>query len=575
MQTIKQINYLLEKKYKLYTVFVLLVIIIGSFVELLGVSMILPIVNLALDPEEVQNNIFCRIIAGLTGKTKVNEILLLIIFSTILVYILKSVYLVWMNFIINRYSMKVRTNIAMKLLTTYMKQPYSYFLHKNTSEIIRSINIDTTNFHSVISNIMYAISYGLTCAFLVLYLCKTNIRMTLMVAALLAFCAVGILGMVQKKVRKLGRENQYLVAEMIKYIEEAFTGIKEVKVLNKENFFIELCRKIYEDTANVGRKAVLYNTIPKHLIEAVSIIGILMYMVINIVGTGNFTSLIPQLSVFAVAAIRLLPSVNALYAYINAVAYNRASVELLYNDVKESESLQDVIFKGDADEEWNLRDKIEVRDVCFAYNETTVVLDGINLEIAAGTSVALIGTSGGGKTTLADVVLGVLTPQSGKVLVDGKDISGHEQAWHKCIGYIPQSIFLLDDSIKHNVAFGVEDAEIDEEKVINCLKKAQLWDFVSQLKDGIHAAVGERGTCLSGGQRQRIGIARALYEDPKVLIFDEATSALDNATEREVMQAIDGLHGEKTILMIAHRLSTIENCDHIYKVENHHLEKVR
>lgn len=575
MNTIKKLNYLLSKKYKIYTLLILFVIIMGSMAELLGISIILPIVNLAIDPEEIQNNIFCRVITKVTGADGLNEVLLILIVLTICIYIAKSAYLIWMNFAINRYSMSVRSNIAMKLLSTYMKQPYTYFLRKNTSEIVRSINIDTTHFHSMIGNMLYAVSYGLTSICIILYLCKTNIQMTMMVAALLTLCALSVLGIIQKKVKFLGKENQRLQAEMIKYVEESFSGIKEVKVMNREKFFVDICKKVYDEQAEVNRKATLYNVTPKYMIEAIAIVGILLFMSINIVVNDNFVSLVPQLSVFAVAAMRLLPSANAFYAYINAAAYDKASVDLVYKDVKESEGLENGWQECDSVKRLALKKDIWIKNVSFSYDKESPVLENVDFKILSGNSVALVGPSGGGKTTLADIILGVLEPQQGQVLVDGADIAETVRAWHESIGYIPQMIFLLDDSIKRNVAFGLKEDQIDEEKVKNALQKAQLWEFVDGLKEGMDTIVGERGTRLSGGQRQRIGIARALYTDPSVLVFDEATSALDNNTEKEVMQAIDGLHGEKTILMIAHRLSTIENCDHIYKIENHKLEMVR
>jgi len=575
MTTIRKIGYLFDLKYKLYTVLVLIVITVGSLAELLGVSIVLPIVNLALDAEEVSNNTFCRLITRVTGKTEANDVLIILLILTIAIYIIKNVYLIWMNFVINRYSTSVRRNIAMKLLNSYMRQPYSYFQHKNTAEIVRSINSDTTNFNSAINNILYAVSYGLTSIGLVLYLCKTSIQMTLAVTAVLAVCALLILGLIQKRVKRLGKENQRLGAEIIKYVEEAFLGIKEVKVMNRESYFVDVCEDVYTQVAEISRKSTILQVSPKYMIEAFAVIGILLYMMVQVNVNDNFASIVPQLSIFAIAAMKLLPSVNAVYAYINAVIFHKASLDLVYEDVKECEKLPMGFLSNEKADKLEFNNEILVEEIEFSYDNEKKVLDNVNLSIKKGTSIAFIGSSGGGKTTLADIILGILKPQKGRVLVDGQDVSLCERSWHETIGYIPQSIFMLDDSIKRNVAFGMDNNEIDEDKLIMALKKAQLWEFVSNLKDGVDTMIGERGTRLSGGQRQRIGIARALYHDPDVLIFDEATSALDNATEQEVMKAIDGLRGEKTILMIAHRLSTIENCDHVYKVENCKLEQVR
>ena len=339
MSIIRKIGYLFDFKYKMYTLMVLIVITLGLLAELLGVSIILPIVNLALDAEEVSNNTICRLITKVTGMTEAKDVLMVLLVITIGVYIVKNAYLVWMNFVINRYSTSVRSNIAMKLLNSYMRQPYSYFQSKNTAEIVRSINSDTTNFNSAINNILYAVSYGLTSIALILYLCKTSIQMTLAVTGVLGICALLILGLIQKRVKRLGKENQRLGAEIIKYVEEAFSGIKEVKVMNRESYFVDVCEDVYSQVAEITRKSTILQVAPKYMIEAFAVIGILLYMMVQVTVNDNFVSIVPQLSIFAIAAMKLLPSVNAVYAYINAVIFHKASLDLIYEDVKECEKL--------------------------------------------------------------------------------------------------------------------------------------------------------------------------------------------------------------------------------------------
>jgi len=543
-------------------------IIIGSMVELIGVAIILPIVNLAIDAD-FENNRWCKLVIQITGLSDREKVMLILISAAIVIYIFKSFYLSWMNSNLYRFSAIVRKGMAVRLMQAYLKQPYDFFLKKNTSELIRSVNEDTGRFYEVIVNCLLVFSNGLTSLVLFITLIVTNPYMALMVAALLGMCAVVILLGVQKKTRALGKENQTLSGFLIKYLQQTFEGVKEIKVLNNEKYFIETYGSTYQRQTDVVRKYNLINQIPKYMIETVCITGIMLYLAINIIYNPNYMEIVPQLAVFVAAAYKLLPSVNALYAYMNSIFYHRAAIDLIYHDIKEVEEKDSLsTYAGDQNETLDFQEKIEISHVDFAYESNGKnVLNDVNIEIPKGRSVAFIGASGGGKTTTADIVLGLLTPCKGAVLVDGKDIHVNMEAWRKQIGYIPQNIYLADGSIKSNVAFGIPEEEIDESCVWTALEEAQLKEFVESLDEGIETEVGERGVRISGGQRQRIGIARALYRNPNVLVFDEATSALDNETEKDVMRAIDSLHGNKTMIMIAHRLSTIENCDMVYRIE--------
>ena len=346
--------------------------------------------------------------------------------------------------------------------------------------------------------------------------------------------------------------------------------------MNRERYFIEEYRSTYKKSTH---NDVIYNLmsyIPKYLIEAVSIGGIMGYLLIVILSGENIAAMIPTLSAFAVAAFKLLPSMNSMYNNLSNVLYNKASIDLIYHDIKEVENVADEELDQSGVKTLRFDKEILIRDLVFAYeNSGKYILNNISFAIKKGQSVAFIGESGGGKTTLVDNILGILQPQSGQVLVDGINIRDNLRGWHSNIGYIPQFIFLMDDTICANVAFGVRKEEIDRDLVCKALREAQLYDFVQTLEKGIDTEIGEDGMRLSGGQRQRIGIARALYFEPTVLVFDEATSALDSNTEKEVMAAINALHGTKTMIMIAHRLTTIEKCDHVYKVEGGKVEMIR
>lgn len=576
MNLFKEFNYLFDRKLKLKFVGMVFVVLIGAAAELCGVYVILPVVELATDPAAVQTNRYCRWISNITGITDSKDIMLVLIACIIALYIVKNVYLSWQAYAINSYSKNTRLHFSTKLMEAYMKQPYSYFLNKNTAEILRSVNTDTGNMYTVVTNLLQIISQGLTSALLITGLLISSFWMTVMVTVLLALCALLIILVLQKKMRALGKEYQRVGAGIIKTVKQSFEGIKEIKIMNKERFFIENYRTVYKNATRIELIYNLMSYIPKYLIETIAIGGILLYLALIIAGGGDMGALLPQLSLFAVAAFKLLPSVNALYANYGNVMYNKASVDLIYHDIREVQAVTDGALTDKEVEKLRFEKEITVNSLSFAYdNMDQNVLEDISFSIEKGKSVAFIGESGGGKTTLVDNILGILKPQKGSVLVDGVNINEIMQSWHRDIGYIPQTIFIMDDTVRRNVAFGVRNEEIDDEKVWEALREAQLESFVKNLEHGLDTEVGEAGTRLSGGQRQRIGIARALYHAPDILVFDEATSALDNETEKEVMAAIDALHGSKTMLMIAHRLTTIENCDHVYSVENRKLKQVR
>lgn len=568
MNTIKKLNSLLDKKMKMQIFCILFFIIIGSVAELLGVAIIAPIVNLAMD-DNYAENMWCKLVMNLTGYETREKVLIVMIVAVVVIYVLKNSYLSWMYSRLYRFSSTVKKQMAVKLMESYLNQPYAFFLKKNTSDLIRSVNQDTSQLYEVVLNCLLVAANAFTAMVLVAALVITNPVMTFVIVALLAVCACVIILGVQKKTRYYGRQNQELSGYLIKYLQQTFEGIKEIKILNNERHFIKEYGDTYQEQTEFVKRYNLVNLIPKYLIEAVSIVGIMAYLGVNILYNPNYMNLIPQLATFVAAAYKLLPAVNAIYAYINTIIYHRASIDLVYQDVKEAENLELKEFDTAKGAKIEFEDKIELSHVTFRYEGTEkAVLEDVSIEIPKGKSVAFIGPSGGGKTTTADIVLGLIRPVKGAVLADGKDILENLAGWRNNIGYIPQNIYLTDGSIKSNVALGIPEENIDVDRVWEVLREAQLAGFVEELEQGLDTEVGERGVRMSGGQRQRLGIARALYRNPDVLVFDEATSALDNETEKEVMKAIDNLHGNKTMIMIAHRLSTIENCDIVYKVEN-------
>lgn len=559
---------LFNRQEKLQTVFIMILSVISAGAELIGVSIILPIIDLTLGQGKIEGSFYCRIMVKLFRVEERDSIIIMLIICTIIIYIVKNLYLTWMYGYVFRYAANVRRNFAVMLLKAYMQQPYTFFIKRKTSDLIRSVNEDTNNLYEVLYSLFLLVSQAITATCIVVYLAMTNVVMTLIVVICLLICAGLIVKIMQKSMRSLGKKNQNYQASLINYLQQSFEGVKEIKILNTEHYFTgkydEVCKKYVGN----NYKFRMANMFPKYLIEMIVITGIMGYLAYSIKFSSNYAVIVPQLAVFVSAAYKLLPTVNQMYTYINSIIYYKASVDLVYSDMMEIKELNKLHDRRENEESIVFQDKISVKDVDFVYEGSDkYILQHVSIDIPKGKAVAFIGSSGGGKTTLADLILGLQVPVKGSILVDERNILSCVEAWHDKIGYIPQSIFLIDDTIRNNVAFGIDEKKIDDKLVWKALEEASLKEFVESSTDGLDTMVGERGVCLSGGQRQRIGIARALYRNPEILVFDEATSALDNETEKEVMKAIDSLHGNKTMIMIAHRLSTIENCDMVYKVE--------
>ena len=570
MNVFKELEHLLDKKTKIGLLLMVVMSVIGSGAELIGVTIIMPIIELAMDQGDLSENKYANAITMLTGADSKEGILLWMIAITIVVYIFKNMYVCYMYSRQFKFAATVKRLTATRLMRSYLTQPYSFFLNKNSSELIRAVNSDTGELFQLISNILTVFSNALTSSCIIVYLAMTNIWMTLTVSVVLGMCLLVIVFGLQKTNRKNGAISIWLTGQLIKHLQQAFEGVKEIKILNLENYFINTYDKTYKQSTDMEVKYSILNTMPKYLIELFMVSVVLVFLGGNIWMNPDYMSLIPQLAIFCVAALKLLPGVNAIYSSFNKIVFHKASIDVVYRDICLAEEYTGTeSLVSEDNDKLVFNDRIVMKDITFRYDGSDVdVLHGVSLEIPKSQSVALVGPSGGGKTTTADIILSLLHPTQGCVTVDGVDVADHLYTWRRKFGYIPQSIYLIDDSIRKNVAFGVADDEIDDEAVWHSLEDAQLKEFVMSLPEGLDTKVGERGTRISGGQRQRIGIARALYRNPEILVFDEATSALDNDTEREVMAAIGGLQGTKTMIMIAHRLSTIENCDKVYRVES-------
>ena len=569
MQVVKELSYIFEKKNKVKLLFLFILILGSAFLELVGVSAIMPLVNIIVDSTSIYNNQVYYAIYSYFGMNNEKQFVMLMTISLIFVYIIKNMYIVIMYYFQFGFTYNYQRSLAVRLTNCYMKQPYVFHLSKNVAELQRNVIDDVTMFFQAVLGIIQFITEILVSLLLVAYLLYIDKSITLAIMIFLLFFAIAYLKLFKNKSVKWGEENRYTNVIRNKWIRQSFEGIKEIKIVNREQFFIDKVDKYYKAFANATKKQQLISNIPRPLFEAACVTAFLSAITIKIAKGVNLNYFLPVISAFAIAAFRLLPSFGRLTTAVNTIAFNYPAVNALYNDLYEADKFNYKDEHIESDVELSFNHEISVNNLTFKYpSSEKTILDNVSLCIPKNKSVAIIGASGSGKTTLVDVILGILQPISGSVMTDGIDIYSNINKWHEYIGYIPQMIYLMDDTIRNNVLFGFTDDIDNEEKVWEALEEAQLKSFVEGLEDGLDTVIGERGVRLSGGQRQRIGIARALYNDPKILVLDEATSALDNETENAVMEAIDGLHGRKTMIVIAHRLSTIKNCDFVYRVED-------
>ena len=544
----------------------MVVVIMGSFLELMSVSIFSPFIDLIMSPDALQESSAMSFIYSLFSFHSIENFLVTIAGAIILIYIIKNIYIIVEKDCIYRFSYRIQRNISTSLLKAYMEEPYTFHLNKNISVLQRSMQEDADQFTKGIIHILEMIAEVCVCVAIGIYLYIVSKSITIIIVGLLVLCLAFFSFISKKYSTTWGREGQIYKSRIYQWMNQSLGGIKEIKVLNREQSFIKHYDEYFSKYVRVLRLNRLIGIMPKYIIEMVCMTGLLLAIIFKILfGQKDLIEFVPQLAVFAVAAFRLLPSVGKINEHLSAVLYAKPSLELIYNDLKEVEDLEEK--ESPKDNEWKFKNKIEIKKISYCYpdGDTDVIKDA-SLTIEKGKTIAFVGTSGAGKSTLIDILLGLLKPKYGKIYADGMDIFKNLKTWQKEIGYIPQSIYLSDDTIRNNVAFGVDEKEIDEQAVINALKQAQLYEFLEGLPEGLDTFVGDRGVRLSGGQRQRIGIARALYHNPEILVLDEATSALDSDTEAAVMEAIDSLKGQKTILIIAHRLTTLRNADVVFEV---------
>ena len=582
---LQKISYLFDRKQKMQFIGLGILILIGGLLETLGVSMMVPLVQGIMDPEALyQNEIVGKILRFLHIETADmgqagggNRLIIFMLAALMILFVVKNVYLLFQTYVQNTFVTRNRNRMISRVMREFLNRPYEEYLGADIPTVFRLTDSDIPSAFQLILVLIQMITEIVVSAFLCVVLVVVSPIMTLFIVVIFLGLTLLLSKILKPRLNAIGRKNQEIQSRIAKWRIQSIYGLKDVKVLNREEFFV---RNYYESGsigANVARNYAVLNNLPRLLIETIFIVSMLAFIMVYILGGGDIKVLIPQLTAFAVAAIRIMPSANRVNTYMSEIAYSQPCLDYLYENLNESMK-QDVNgsvtgYGKDAPKETDkqrtvLRDKIVLDHITFAYPGTDKnIFTDAHMEVKRGQSVGIMGPSGAGKSTIVDILLGLLHAQKGSITWDGQNIFDDYEAWLSQIGYIPQSIYLVDESIRDNIAFGIDADKIDEKRIWEVLEEAQLKEFIEELPDGLDTTIGDRGVRISGGQRQRIGIARALYHDPEILVFDEATSALDNDTEKAVMDAVNSFHGKKTMVIIAHRLNTIAKCDVIYKVD--------
>lgn len=570
MSTIKEMLAVFNKSQKRKLVFITIIIFIGGFVELLGVSSILPFIELILDTDGMMQNEYIRMFCDYTGITDPNAVIVCVAIGIVIIFILKNIYVVFQAKMQYEFSYFGLRDLRCRMMDEYLHQNYRFHVEHNSAELIRNVNSDCNMFYSTVLNFLQLITELVVCAMIGVYLIMQDPLIALGVVASMAFFMFVFMKKMRRIFDKMGAAYRVYDAGMIKWMQQSFGGVKEIKIADKEDYFRDNFKKTASDLAKNQATNGIYNSFPKPVMETLCIGSLMILVAIRVCMGTDPAKFVSTLSVFALGAFRLLPSINKLSGHIGVIMYDKAAVSAVYKELGQINQTE----RKTSGVPMKFEKAIEVKNLTFQYEDAEkAVLQNISLDVPKNKSVAFIGPSGAGKTTTVDLILGVLTPNSGAITVDGVDIHENMGGWHDKIGYIPQVIYMLDDTIRNNIAFGVPAEQIKDEDVWAALEDAQLKEYVEKLEKGLDTVIGEMGVKLSGGQRQRIGIARALYRKPEVLVLDEATSALDNETETAVMQAIDSLQGKMTLLIIAHRLTTIKNCHIVYEIKDGKVER--
>ncbi|MBE5875475.1 MAG: ABC transporter ATP-binding protein [Lachnospiraceae bacterium] len=578
MDIFKKLSYIFDKKQKKQFAALTVMLLVGGILETMSFGALIPVISLIINEEAVAQNEKVQKIMNFLHIESIGSIMIPLLFTIMVLFVLKNIFILWS---VNQKAKFIATNrnkLISRVLREFLNRPYEFYLDADIPTVFRLTDSDIPNVFGMLMAITSLISEAVVVVLLGTTLVAIDFKLTVFMVVVLAIMSVVVSKILEPRVNKIGQKNQETQSRIAKWRIEAIYGIKDVKVLHRENFFADS----YEETGKVGavysKDYSVMNSLPRLLIETVFIVCILGYIIVYELSGNSVSQLVTMISALGVAGIKLLPSVNRINTYLTEIAYYRPCLDYVYENLNINalnEKNNPMIEAKNPDAKLSLKNEISLSGIVYAYpNTDKLIFDHAKMSIPYGKSVGIMGPSGAGKSTIVDILLGLLRLQEGSITCDGVDVFDNYPAWLAQIGYIPQSIYLIDEPIRNNIAFGIADEAIEDARVWQVLEEAQMKEFVESLPQGLDTTIGDRGVRLSGGQRQRLGIARALYHNPEILVFDEATSALDNDTEAAVMEAINSFHGKKTMVIIAHRLNTIEKCDIIYKVDEGKITEV-
>ena len=579
LENIRKLNHILSSSQKKAVVGLGVMILIGGILETVGISAILPLVQAVIDREGMLENETVHTVLGWFGfvltEENFNQFILMLLGLIIGIIAVKNLFILVLTYVQARFVNNNQFRTVSYMLEEYLNRPYEFYLNADIPTVFRLVDSDVPKVFTILMEYIQLASEAVVALFICVFLLVVDPFMTLVIGGILVVMTFLIIRVMKPTLNAMGLKSQRVQSRMGKWRLQSIYGIKDVKILHREAFFAKNFRKYSRIAGEVTSKYAVLNNIPRLLLETICMSAILGYIAVFIVSGGNMTEMIAQIAAFGYAATRLIPSVNRVNGHMTNIAFFQPSLDYVYENVDFSDYTKYGEYQSKEDPDAPpipVEGEICLNHIDYTYpHSSRPVLKDAMMRIPIGKSVGVMGPSGAGKTTAIDILMGLLKVQNGTITCGGRNVFDNYPSWLSNIGYIPQSIFLTDDPLRENIAFGVEPDQIDDERVWAVLEEAQMKEFVEQMPEGLNTSVGDRGVRLSGGQRQRIGIARALYHNPEILVFDEATSALDTDTETAIMEAIESFHGRKTMIIIAHRLRTIENCDIIYNVDQYRI----
>ena len=572
MQIIKKVLFLLTPSERLQAYLLLFMILIMALLDMIGVASILPFITVLTNPNLIETNLILNNVfeaSEIFGVENNQQFLFILGIFVFILLVVSQVFKVVTTYFQVRFIEMREYSIGKRLIEGYLHQPYSWFLNRHSAELGKSILSEVAIvIGGCIYPVMELISKGMVTIALIVLLVLVDPKIALIVGLSLS-CAYGLIFFCLRSfLKRIGKERLKKNQLRFMLVSEAFGAVKEIKVGGLEQIYIRRFSDAAKNFAEYRASSQTISQLPRFILEAIAFGGVMLMILYMMRQTDGFINSLPIISLYIFAGYRLMPAVQQIYTAFTQISFNSPSIDLLNKDIKNLKPFNSN-QANDADA-LSLNKAITLKNIYYNYpNTTRTALKNININITAKSTVGLIGTTGSGKTTTVDIILGLLEPQKGTLEVDGQVVSKqNSRAWQRSIGYVPQHIYLTDDTIEANIAFGLDPKDINQEAVEKASKIANLHEFIMhELPNKYQTTIGERGVRLSGGQRQRIGIARALYHNPQVLILDEATSALDNQTEQAVMDAVNNITKNITIILIAHRLNTVKNCDIIFKLE--------